>query len=124
MDSFEPNAAWWQQLFAVIDARDAAEFVRLLTPEAQFRFGNGPTVIGTDAIRAAASAFFASIAACRHRLIRTWPGSVALACEGAVTYTRNNGTEVTIPFVNVLELRGALISVYRIYIDNSPLWQQ
>jgi len=121
MELFEPDAAWWQQLFAVIDARDAPGFAELLTPDAQFRFGNAPTVVGTDAIRAAASVFFASIASCRHRLIRTWCGSTGLACEGEVTYSRHDATRVTIPFANVLELRGMLICAYRIYIDNSPL---
>src|ERR1700733_2521966 len=65
MEPFEPDAAWWQQLFAVIDARDALGFAQLLTPDAQFRFGNAPTVAGTEAIRTAASGFFASIASCR-----------------------------------------------------------
>jgi ketosteroid isomerase-like protein len=121
MEHFEPDTAWWQQLFAVIDARDAPGFAQLLTPDAQFRFGNAPTVAGTEAIRAAASGFFASIASCQHRLIRTWCGSSGLACEGEVTYTRLDGTAVILPFANVLELRGTLICAYRIYIDNSPL---
>jgi len=43
-------------------------------------------------------------------------------CEGEVTYTRRDGTKVTVPFANVFELRGPLISIYRIYIDNSPLF--
>jgi ketosteroid isomerase-like protein len=118
---FEPDPAWWQHLFAVIDARDAKGFVNLLTPDAQFRFGNTPTVVGTDAILAGVSSFFASIAACHHRLIRTWRGSNGVACEGEVIYTRHDDSMVTVPFANVLELRGPLISAYRIYIDNSPL---
>jgi ketosteroid isomerase-like protein len=121
MERFEPDATWWQHVFAVIDARDARGFVDLLTPDAQFRFGNAPTVVGTDAIRAAVSGFFAGIASCRHRLVRTWSGPNGVVCEGEVTYTRHDGTQVRVPFANVFELRGALISVYRIYIDNSPL---
>jgi limonene-1,2-epoxide hydrolase len=122
VERFEPNAAWWQNVFAVIDARNAAGFVDLLTPDAQFRFGSAPTIIGTEAICAAVSGFFASIAACRHRLIRTWSGASGVVCEGEVTYTRRDGTKVTVPFANVFELRGPLISIYRIYIDNSPLF--
>ena len=119
---FEPDNAWWQRVFAVIDARDAAGFVALLTPDAQFRFGNAPTVVGAEAIGAAVSSFFAAIAECRHRLIRTWSGSSGVACEGEVTYIRHNGMTVTVPFANVFELRGTLIAVYRIFIDNSPLF--
>lgn len=119
----EPDAAWWQHLFAVIDAGDAAGFVALLTPDAQFRFGNAPTLVGTEAILAAVTGFFASIASCRHRLIHTFSGSAGVACEGEVIYTRHDGTDVAVPFANVFELSGTLISAYRIYIDNSPLAQ-
>lgn len=117
-----PDEAWWRHVFAVIDARDAAGFVALLTADAQFRFGNAPTLVGSDAIRAAVSGFFAAIGSCSHRLIRTWSGPAWVACEGEVTYLRHDGSTVTVPFANVFELRGKLIAVYRIYIDNSPLF--
>jgi ketosteroid isomerase-like protein len=119
---FAPDDAWWQRVFAVIDARDAAAFVALLTPDAQFRFGNAPTLVGSDAIRAAVGGFFAAIASCSHRLIRTWSSDAWVACEGEVTYLRHDGSAITVPFADVFELRGRLISVYRIYIDNSPLF--
>lgn len=119
---FEPDQAWWHHLFAMIDARDTAAFVALLTPDAHFRFGNAPTVMGAAAISDAVGGFFAAIASCRHRLIRTWNGPTGVACEGEVTYGRHDGSTVAVPFANVFELRGTLISVYRIYIDNSPLF--
>lgn len=121
---FEPDEAWWQRLFAAIDARDAAAFVDRLTPDAQFTFGNAPTVIGSEAIGIAAGQFFAAIASCRHRLLRTLTGSesATIACEGIVTYRRHDGSAISVPFANVFELRGEKIAAYRIYIDNSPLF--
>lgn len=118
----EPDHAWWKGLFATIDARDVPGFLSFLTPDAQFRFGNAPTIVGHQAIDAAVAGFFASIAACRHQLLRTWAAGTAVACEGAVAYTRHDGSTVTVPFANVFELRGAKIAAYRIYIDNSPLF--
>jgi len=119
---FEPDRAWWERLFAVIDARDAAGFVAALTPDAEFRFGNAPALRGGKAIHAAVAGFFASIAACRHRCLYTWNGPGTTVCEGEVTYTRRDGMAVTIPFANVFELRGDRIASYRIYIDNGPLF--
>jgi ketosteroid isomerase-like protein len=121
-DIFMPDQAWWQNVFAVIDARDTAGFVALLTPDGQFRFGSAPTVVGAAAIGDAVGGFFAAIASCRHRLIRTWYSPAGVACEGEVTYIRHDGAAVTVPFANVFELRGPLIAVYRIFIDNSPLF--
>ncbi|MEP6884851.1 MAG: nuclear transport factor 2 family protein [Gammaproteobacteria bacterium] len=117
-----PSHAWWQHLFSAIDARDSAGFVALLTPDAHFRFGNGPTVIGCEAIGAAVSGFFSAIASCRHRLIRSWSTPTGVACEGEVTYGRLDGSTITVPFANVLDLQGDLVCSYRIYIDNSPLF--
>lgn len=121
-NAFEPDPAWWARLFAAIDAQDAKGFLRFLTPDAQFRFGNVPTIAGHEAIDAAVSGFFAAIAACEHQLLRTWNGTRSAACEGTVTYTRHDRSTVTVPFANTFELRGERIAAYRIYIDNSPLF--
>jgi ketosteroid isomerase-like protein len=119
---FQPDRAWWERVFAVIDAGDAAGFVELLTADAQFRFGNAPAVVGREAIHAAVGAFFAAIAGSRHRLLDTWNGSSSAVCEGEVTYTRHDGSMLSVPFVNVFDLRGDKIAAYRIYIDNSRLF--
>ncbi len=118
------DRAWWERVFAAIDAGDAAGFVEFLSPDAQFRFGNAPVVVGREAIRAVAASFFAAIGSSRHRLLGTWNGASTAVCEGEVTYTRHDGSTVNIPFANVLELRAEKIAAYRIYIDNSSLFNQ
>ena len=121
---FQPDRAWWERVFAVIDAGDAAGFVDLLAPDAQFRFGNAPVVVGHEAIHAAAAGFFAAIASSRHRLLRTWSGAATAVCEGEVTYTRHDGSVISVPFANVFEMQGEKIAAYRIYIDNSSLFDR
>jgi ketosteroid isomerase-like protein len=121
---FQPDRAWWERVFAVVDAGDATAFVDLLTPDAQFRFGNAPMVVGHGAIHAAAAGFFAAIACSRHRLLHIWNGAATAVCEGEVTYTRHDGSVISVPFANVFELRGKKIASYRIYIDNSSLFSK
>lgn len=120
--SDQPDGAWWESLFATIDAGDAAGFVSRLTADACFRFGNAPQVIGTEAIQAAVAGFFSSIAGSRHRMWNSWHGAATAACEGQVTYTRHDGATVLVPFANAFDLRGDKIAAYRIYIDLSPLF--
>ena len=120
----KPDRAWWERVLAVVDAGDAAAFVELLTPDAQFRFGNAPVVVGREAIRTVAAAFFAAIASSRHRLLSTWSGPGTAVCEGEVTYTRHDGSVLSVPFANVFELRAGKIAAYRIYIDNSALFRE
>jgi ketosteroid isomerase-like protein len=121
-DVFIPNRDWWERLFSAIDSGNAAQFVESLTPDAQFRFANAPATIGRQNIRIAVSAFFEAIKSSKHRLLEMWNANESVGCEGEVTYTRLDGSVVTIPFANVFKLRGEKIASYHIYIDNSSLF--
>jgi ketosteroid isomerase-like protein len=116
------DRAWWGRVFAIVDVGDADAFVDLLTADAQFQFGNIPVIVGREAIRAAAAGFFAAIGSSRHRVLSTWNEARTAVCEGEVTYTRHDGSVLTVPFANVFELRGDKIAAYRIYVDNSSLF--
>ena len=109
-------------LFASIDRSDADEFSNFLSDDASFRFGSAPPVTGRSKIAAAVGAFFASISGCKHEVSNTIAHNDTLICEGDVTYTRHDGSEVTVPFVDVFEIANELIDEYKIYIDISPLF--
>jgi limonene-1,2-epoxide hydrolase len=113
----------FKKLFASIDAMDTESFLSFVHKDATFRFGSSPAVSGHAGIRAAVEGFFASFAALRHDLQRVIADSESVACEGEVTYTRHDGSKITLPFANVFEIDGALISQYRVYIDIGPLFQ-
>jgi ketosteroid isomerase-like protein len=113
---------WLRPLFGMIDAADAAGFCSHLTEDALFRFGNAPPVQGRPAIEQAVSQFFASIRRSRHQLVRVWPAAGAVALEGVVTYTRLDGTEITLPFADTMVLREDRIAEYYIYLDIAPLY--
>jgi len=122
VDAWRADAKGWERLLATIDSRDADAFASFLTENTEFTFGNAPTIVGRAAVREAVAGFFAAIGACRHRLLQTWSGPDSAVCQGEVTYTRHNGTTVTVPFANVFQLRDGRIAKYQIYIDNSPLF--
>jgi limonene-1,2-epoxide hydrolase len=109
-------------LFASIDAMDTERFLSFIHEDASFRFGSSPAVRGHADIRKAVEGFFASFAALRHDVLRTVCADGAVVCEGEVTYTRHDGSKITLPFVNVFEVEGGLISLYRVYIDITPLY--
>ena len=111
-------------MFAAIDAKDTTAFVGYLTADAVFRFGSAPAVEGRDAITAAVDGFFGTIAASSHRIDSTLQSGSTMVCEGDVTYTRLDGSSVTLPFADVFELDGDLISAYKIYIDIAPLFAE
>lgn len=111
-------------MFAAIDALDADKFVGYLSKDAIFRFGSAPPVQGRDAIKDAVSGFFGTIAGCSHKISNSLERGDTLVCEGEVAYTRHDGREVVLPFADVLEYSGDLISHYKIYIDSGPLYAE
>lgn len=112
----------FDKLFASIDKMDTESFVGFLTEDCTFRFGSAPAVSGHEAIAAAVGGFFQSIAGLSHDIQRVIAGDDSIAVEGNVTYTRHDGSQVTLPFCNIFEAESGLISVYRIYIDIAPLF--
>ena len=109
-------------LFAAIDRQDGAAFVAFLTEDAIFRFGSAPPVQGRDAVQAAVEGFFSSIAGLSHSVTATIGQGDTLVCEGEVTYERHDGSTISLPFCDVFEYDGDLISQYKIYLDIAPLF--
>ena len=110
------------KLFVSIDAMDTEGFLGFIAPDAEFRFGSSPPVRGHEAIRAAVEGFFSSFAALSHKPQRLVADGDAVVCEGEVTYTRHDGSRITLPFCNVFEIDNGLIALYRVYIDVAPLY--
>ena len=122
MTAVDARHARLDDLFGAVDAKDTERFLGFLTDEASFRFGSATPAQGTEAIRIAVDGFFSTIAGCRHDLARILAEDDVIICEGEVTYTRHDASEVTLPFANIFELDGELISAYKIYADAGPLY--
>ena len=118
----EAEQSTLRNLFAAIDEKDTTAFVAFLTEDARFRFGSAPAATGRDAISAAVDGFFQSIAGLRHRIDLTLREGDTLVCEGQVTYTRHDGSELALPFANVFAMDDGRIADYKIYMDIGPLY--
>ncbi len=115
---------WIRQLFECVDAKDVEGFLEYLTDDVKFSFGNAPAVTGKDSVRKSIEGFFGSIEGLSHRIEETWVHPETVICQGEVTYTRIDSSQVTIPFANILRMEGELIKEYLIYIDITPLYSK
>ena len=113
-------------LFAAIDRKDTEGFVGFLSDDAVLRFGSSPPVAGQDAIRALVSGFFDAVRALSHVVRYATEADGRLICEGEVTYERHDGSEITLPFANVMDLADGAglrrIRHYKVYADYGPLF--
>ena len=109
------------QLFADIDAMAPDAFAQHLAEDAVMRFGNADPVHGRDAIRDVWGGFCAGIDGVSHAVVEQWAVGEATIVEADVTYTRKDGSQVTVPVVTIYRAPGELIADYRVFIDLAPL---
>jgi ketosteroid isomerase-like protein len=112
-----------KQLFEAIDSKDAKTFQTFLAPSCVFRFGNMPPVTGKQAIEIAVNAFFESLDAIAHEVNDSWDIPDGIVCHGQVSYTRKDGSVLTIPFANILKGKASQITEYLIFADTSQLYE-
>ena len=112
---------WMKRLFAAIDNKDADGFVSFLSEDACFRFANAPVICNKKDIRNAVALFLSGIKSLRHSISGVWEQDNVVICEGEVKYTRHNGSELALPFVDIFRMNGDLIADYRVYMDISAL---
>lgn len=113
-----------KDLFDAVDGKDGRAFERFLHDEVRFRFGNASPVLGKRAVADAVQRFFDSIHALHHVITRSWEHGDTVICAGEVTYTRPDGTELCVPFANILTIDSGLIMEYAIYADISDLYRR
>jgi hypothetical protein len=113
---------WVEDLFRTIDQMDADKFAGYLADNAEFKFGNSPAAVGKAATRDAVAGFFTTISGLSHNLQGIWIVDNIVICRGDVTYTRKDSSTITLPFADILEMNGRLISNYVIYMDVTPLF--
>jgi ketosteroid isomerase-like protein len=106
-------------LLAAIDAGDQGTADSLIADDVCFRFGSNPPVTSKREFVAGRRALRGSILGFRHEI-----DTDAVVVAMNVTYTRRDGSEVTIPCCDTFRLRDGLIVDYRIYIDISPVLNQ
>ncbi len=111
-------------MFAADARKDIAAVLAVLHPEVHFRFGSAPPIRGHAAVRALIEPLFAQVASIEHRLRHIWVDGARIAVAAEVTFARNDGRNVTLPYVNTLVLDEAAVATeYLIHIDPSPLFQ-
>lgn len=109
--------------FALVDAMDLDGYVALYTDDGRFTFGNGPTAVGPEAVRAGLAGFYATVAGMRHEFVgKWWPQPDVGITEARVTYTRPDSSAVTLPVMTIYRLRGDRAADVRVYMDITPLF--
>lgn len=121
-----PTAAteFVSKVYEAIDSMDQHGFANCLTENCTFVFANSDPVIGRANAAAASQNFLTQLAGIKHHLLNVWTFENVIVSQLSVTYTRKDGSTLTIPAVTIWKLQDRLIDECRIYLDISPLFER
>jgi len=113
---------WTMELFQAIDNFDTDSFSSFLADDVTFRLGNLDPASGKGSVSEMVGGFFNNLNGINHEIIEMWEYPNAVICQGEVTYTRKDSSELHVPFANILKLEDDLIKEYQVYVDISQLF--
>ncbi len=111
------------KLFKSIDEADVKTFLSYLDDDANFKFANLPVVSGQKNIGEFLDGFFKSIKSLEHKNLEVYELEDIRFVNGNVTYTRHDGSTLSVDYSNTLKLKGNKIYDYLIFVDNSDLYK-
>lgn len=111
-----------RESLAAADSREVPAFLRYLSEEAAFRFGNAPVIRGHAAIAQALTAFFEHVVQMRHTVEGVHQCGEVWAVEMTAAYMDRFGRAFAFPACNLLRIRRDQICDYRIFVDNSAMF--
>ncbi|SAL29446.1 SnoaL-like domain protein [Caballeronia udeis] len=124
MSNFSPKTAfdYASEVYEAVDSRDEQRLVPFLTEGCTFVYANNDPVIGRANIAESSKQFMSSINGIKHRLLDVWSFDDVIVSRLEVTYTRKDGSTLTVPAVTIWRMHIRQIDDYRIYIDVAPLF--
>ena len=111
------------KLFKSIDNADVPGFLSYLDNNANFKFANMPIVTGKNNIGEFLNGFFKSIKSLKHKNLEIYELDGIRFVNGNVTYTRHDGSTLSVDYSNTFKLKGDKIFDYLIFVDNSELYK-
>lgn len=108
-------------LYQEFDRLRPEEFVRHFADDATFAYANGPVMRGPAEIREMITAFLSQIRTISHAVEDVVTDGTKYASQVTATFTRHDGTALSLPACSVIERQPRGIVDYRIYIDSSDL---
>lgn len=122
-DGTTQDRPWYETYYAEIEAKDISILERWHTEDTVLQLGNHAPVHGRDGARAVMEHFWPTIERMHHHFTKVITEGDDVVLEADVTYTRLDGSEVTVASATTCELRDGLIAAQRIYVDMAPLME-
>ena len=112
---------WYEEFYALVDRMDPDAVGSRCTDDTVFVLGNREPSVGRQALIDGLRGFWSTIAGMHHEFERVLEDGDTVALEALVSYTRVDGSSVSIPSTTWLRKEGDLVAEQRVYVDIAPL---
>lgn len=109
-----------RRMCAQVDAGDAEGFASWFSDDAVYKFGNGASLTGRQAIREATEGAANALPWVRHQVDQVAEIGDQLFCRFTICTEAPDGQEVALPCVTVIWIAGGYVVDYRVHIDLAP----
>lgn len=110
-------------VFEAADSRVPTALPAFFSKDICFRFGNAPVIEGLAAVTKALEEFYEYVVEIQHEILGIINEGNAWSVETVVYYRDRFGRRFQFPAVTLMFVRGGEIYDYRIFVDNSAMFQ-
>jgi uncharacterized protein (TIGR02246 family) len=120
MTATDEREAMVRAMCAAVDAGDAEAFGSWFADDATYRFANGETLVGRDAIIEATAGAAGALPWVHHVVDQVAGTDDQLFCRFTIETAAPDGTALALPCVTVVRLAGGQVTDYRVHMDITP----
>jgi SnoaL-like domain len=115
--------ALWEKSVVADANLDANALAELWHPEGSVQIASNPRVTGRENVRQFFGGFFGLklFKKLEHKMIEVWELPDATIYNATATYTLQDNSQVSLPYVNVVKCKDGLFFDYKVFIDASAL---
>jgi ketosteroid isomerase-like protein len=110
-------------VFAAVDTRISSRFMEFLTQDVVFVYANQVPVKGLAQLKVVLDQFNDSVKSMKHDIVGAFQCEDVWAVETKAHYEDRHGRKFSFPACNLITVRERHIAVYKIFVDNSIMWQ-
>lgn len=107
--------------YEAVDAMDVGSLARLLTEDTRLRLGNGPELVGRDAVLELTRGVSKVFKSLRHDVVGVYSDGVRWFVDAWVDYGTHDGAHFLIPNLTKVETREDQVSSVIAFGDSSPI---
>jgi hypothetical protein len=112
---------WLRDFFRALEELDPDELLPYFDETACLRLGEGSPVVGKVDIRRAIVRFFETLRGMHYEHVGFWITEGSAVLEAEVTYTRRDGSTVTLPTASILRFEHRQVTDYHVLSEPAQL---